>query len=63
MSQQQRYPVLRTKVEPSSEIYRANYEANLAAWTEVEEAQGTANLGGGEKYTQTPSQTWTHSSS
>ncbi|MEM8609831.1 MAG: carboxyl transferase domain-containing protein [Myxococcota bacterium] len=50
MLQEQRYPVLRSKVDPTSETFQANREGNLALWAEVEAAQAKANLGGGEKY-------------
>lgn len=50
MSQEQRYPVLRSKVDTKSETYRANREANLAAFGEVLEAQSVANRGGGQRY-------------
>jgi acetyl-CoA carboxylase carboxyltransferase component len=50
MSQEQRYPVLRSKVDPTSDTYRANREANLESLAEVEQAQAAANRGGGEKY-------------
>ena len=50
MSQEQRYPVLRSKVDSKSETYRANREGNLASLEEVLEAQAVANRGGGQKY-------------
>ncbi len=50
MSQEQRYPVLRSKVDPRSETYRANREGNLVSLGEVQEAQAVANRGGGQKY-------------
>ncbi|MGB5811785.1 MAG: carboxyl transferase domain-containing protein [Polyangiales bacterium] len=50
MSQEQRYPVLRTKVEPDSESFQTNREGNLAALATIAEAQTKANLGGGQKY-------------
>ena len=50
MSQEQRYPVLPSRVDKSSEAYQANREANLALLEEVTEAQSAANRGGGSKY-------------
>jgi acetyl-CoA carboxylase carboxyltransferase component len=52
MSQAQRYPVLPSKVDPSSEAFAANYEANSAALTELREALAKANVSGGDKYRQ-----------
>ena len=50
MSQEQRYPALRSKVDTKSESYQANHEDNLASLGEVLEAQAVANRGGGQKY-------------
>lgn len=50
MSEEQRYPVLRSKIDTNAASYRANRENNLAAWSTVAEAQAKANLGGGQKY-------------
>ncbi len=50
MSQQQRYPILRSKVDTTSDTYRANHKENFASLGEVLEAQATANRGGGSKY-------------
>ena len=52
MVQTQRYPVLHSKIDPNSEIYQKNYEANLASVAELHEALAIANVGGGEKYRQ-----------
>ena len=46
----QRYPVLRTKVDPRSEAYEANRKGNLAMLEKVGKALQQANAGGGEKY-------------
>jgi acetyl-CoA carboxylase carboxyltransferase component len=51
MPQAQPYPVLRTKVDTTSETYDANRKGNLAVLDEVEQALAKANQGGGEKYT------------
>ncbi len=50
MSQEQRYPILRSKVDTTSDTYQANREENLASLGEVVEAQVVANGGGGPKY-------------
>ena len=50
MSQQQRYPILRSKVDTTSDTYRANHKENFASLGEVLEAQAAANRGGGSKY-------------
>lgn len=50
MSQEQRYPALRSKVDPKSETYQTNRAANLASLGVVLEAQAVANRGGGQKY-------------
>lgn len=50
MSQEQRYPALRSKVDPKSEGYQTNREGNLTSLGEVLEAQRVANGGGGQKY-------------
>jgi acetyl-CoA carboxylase carboxyltransferase component len=50
MPQEQRYPILRSKVDTTSGTYQANREENLASLGEVIEAQVAANGGGGPKY-------------
>jgi len=50
MAQEQRYPVMRSKVDPKSETFQSNRSGNLAALEEVGQALATANGGGGEKY-------------
>ncbi len=47
---EQRYPVLRTKVDTESETYRQNREQNLATLSRLESALAKAREGGGEKY-------------
>ena len=47
---EQRYPVLETHVDPSSESYRANREANAASLDELAKALAEARAGGGETY-------------
>ena len=47
----QPYPVIATRVDPRSEEYRANAEANLAAVDKLTRSLHEATLGGGEKYT------------
>jgi len=47
---EQRYPVLRSKVDPKSEAYRANREGTLQALAVVHDALAKANGGGGAKY-------------
>ncbi len=50
MPDEQRYPVMRSKVDPKSETFQSNQSGNLAALEEVGEALSKANGGGGEKY-------------
>ena len=50
MSDEQRYPVMRSKVEPKSETFQANRAGNLEKLEEVDRALEKANGGGGEKY-------------
>ena len=50
MPDEQRYPVMRSKVDPKSETFEANRAGNLDALAEVGEALAKANGGGGEKY-------------
>ncbi|MDH3729104.1 MAG: acyl-CoA carboxylase subunit beta, partial [Myxococcales bacterium] len=50
MSQEQRYPILRSKVDTTSDTYQSNREENLASLGEALEAQAVANGGGGSKY-------------
>ena len=52
MSQAQPYPVLRSNVDPSSDSFVRNHEANSAALGEVQAALAKANLSGGDKYRQ-----------
>jgi acetyl-CoA carboxylase carboxyltransferase component len=47
---EQPYPLLPTAVDPDSEQFRANREANLAALARVEAALAASRAGGGEKY-------------
>src|SRR5688572_5717504 len=47
---EQSYPLLPTAVDPRSDSFRANREANLAALERVEAALAAARAGGGEKY-------------
>jgi len=46
----QPYPVITTRVDPQSEEFRANTDANLAAVTKLRGALVEATLGGGDKY-------------
>jgi acyl-CoA carboxylase subunit beta len=48
---EQPYPVIATRVDPRSDEYAANAEANRAATDKLREALREATLGGGEKYT------------
>ncbi len=50
MSHEQRYPILRSKVDTHSDVYQSNREGNLALLDEVAKAQAIANGGGGPKY-------------
>jgi acetyl-CoA carboxylase carboxyltransferase component len=50
-SEVQPYPVIATRVDPRSDEFRANAEANLAAVAKLSAALHEATLGGGEKYT------------
>ena len=50
MPDEQRYPVMRSKVDTKAETFQANREGNLAALDEVQQALSKANGGGGEKY-------------
>jgi acyl-CoA carboxylase subunit beta len=47
---EQRYPVIRTRVDTSAATYVENREKNLGVLSNVEKAQTAANQGGGEKY-------------
>src|SRR5688500_14949137 len=47
---EQRYPVLRAKIDPSGEVYRANREQNLASIAKLEAALAKSREGGGENY-------------
>jgi acyl-CoA carboxylase subunit beta len=47
---EQRYPVLRSRVDTSAETFASNREENLAVLGKVAKAQAAANQGGGEKY-------------
>ncbi len=50
MSEQQRYPVMRSKVDTRSETFETNRTGNLQKLEQVHEALHKANGGGGEKY-------------
>ncbi|KPK54498.1 MAG: acetyl-CoA carboxylase carboxyltransferase subunit [Myxococcales bacterium SG8_38_1] len=50
MPDEQRYPVMRSKVDPKSETFQSNRAGNLGALEEVGQALAKANGGGGEKY-------------
>jgi acetyl-CoA carboxylase carboxyltransferase component len=50
MAEEQRYPVMRSKVDPKTETFQSNRTGNLAALEEVRQALAKANAGGGEKY-------------
>ncbi|MCC7382487.1 MAG: acyl-CoA carboxylase subunit beta [Deltaproteobacteria bacterium] len=45
-----RYPVLRSKIDRRSDLFRANYDANLKELEAVEAALAQARQGGGERY-------------
>ena len=47
---EQRYPVLETHVDPKSEPYRQNREANAASLDKLAKALAEARAGGGDKY-------------
>lgn len=47
---EQPYPVLRTKVDATSEAFQKNRELNLATLAKLEKALAKAREGGGEKY-------------
>ena len=47
---EQRYPVLRSRVQAASETFVANREANLASLSRIDAALAQARAGGGEKY-------------
>jgi acyl-CoA carboxylase subunit beta len=49
-SEAQPYPVIATRVDPRSDEFRANAEANRAAVARLSAALHQATLGGGEKY-------------
>ena len=49
---EQRYPVVRSKIEPASETFIANREANEASVAKLDEALAQSREGGGEKYVQ-----------
>src|SRR5687767_11735493 len=44
------YPVLRSRVDPRSELFAKNREANLASLAKLGEALAKAREGGGPKY-------------
>ena len=46
----ERYPVLPTRIEPSSELYRKNVEVAARELETVAAAMAKARIGGGEKY-------------
>ncbi len=50
MPHEQRYPVMRSKVDIRAETFDANRSGNLQALDEVQAALTKANGGGGEKY-------------
>jgi acetyl-CoA carboxylase carboxyltransferase component len=47
---EQRYPVLRSKVDPQNETFRSNRDQNLATLSRLEKALAKSREGGGEKY-------------
>jgi acetyl-CoA carboxylase carboxyltransferase component len=47
---EQRYPVLRSKIDPSADVFRSNREANLASVAKLEQALAKSREGGGEQY-------------
>ena len=47
---EQRYPVLRTKVDTSGETFAQNREQNLASVAKLDQALAKSREGGGEKY-------------
>ncbi|MDQ3367395.1 MAG: acyl-CoA carboxylase subunit beta [Myxococcota bacterium] len=51
MDDVQRYPVIASRVDPRSEEFRGNAEANGAAVAKLRAALVEATVGGGEKYT------------
>lgn len=50
MSPTQPYPILRSKLDSSSESFVDNYEANLASVEEMRAMLAKANVSGGDKY-------------
>src|SRR6185436_16916101 len=48
---EQAYPVIATRVDPRSDEYRSNADANRAAVDKLRAALVEATLGGGDKYT------------
>ena len=50
MSPTQPYPILRSKLDSSSESFVGNYEANLASVEEMRAMLAKANVSGGDKY-------------
>ena len=50
MAHEQRYPVLRSKVDADADGYRQNREQNLASLAELDKALAKSREGGGEKY-------------
>jgi acetyl-CoA carboxylase carboxyltransferase component len=48
----QKYPILRSELDTTSDQYRQNYGANLAGVERLERALERARAGGGEKYIQ-----------
>ena len=47
---QEPYPAIRSQVDPRSETFRANEDANLASWAKIEAELAKTREGGGEKY-------------
>ena len=48
--EEQRYPVLSSRVDTRDEVYRGNYEANAALVSKLEAALAESRAGGGDKY-------------
>jgi acetyl-CoA carboxylase carboxyltransferase component len=46
------YPVLPSRLERRSEVFKANYEANLAEVEKLQQALAESRVGGGERYVQ-----------
>jgi acetyl-CoA carboxylase carboxyltransferase component len=47
---EQRYPILRTKIDPDNDVYRANRAQNLASIEKLDKALAKSREGGGEQY-------------